>query len=148
MLTLNPKLKFKETGVDTNEKDRQRKLEDQRRWENYFHEIVVNYFNSHSFQCFCKGFDPKKHRLDVFVPTYGSFMCGQRNLGKRKGKRKSKVDVDNSTQQSGCGRRWNSYLTMTKFLCFVNGNDLVVEVRQFGQRCERCSKRKKPLRKP
>ena len=81
MLTLKPKLKFKETGIDTNEKDSQRKLEDQQKWEKHFHEIVVDYFNNHSFQCFRKGFDQKKHRFDVFVPTYRSFMCGQTIFG-------------------------------------------------------------------
>ena len=29
MIALKPRLKFKETGIDTNEKDRERKLEDQ-----------------------------------------------------------------------------------------------------------------------
>ena len=37
---------------------------------------------------------------------------------------------------------------MTKFVCVVNDNDLVVEVRQFGQRCERCSKEKSPYENP
>ena len=146
MIALKPRLKFKETGIDTNEKDRERKLEDQETLEKYFHEIVGDYFNNRSFQCFRKEFNPKKHRLDVFVPTYGSFMCGQRNVGKRKGK--NKREVGNSTQQSGCGRTWNSYLTMTKFVCFPNENDLVVEVRQFGQRCERCSKERSPYENP
>lgn len=143
---IKPKLKFKETGVDTNEKDRQRKLEDQRRWESYFHKIVVDYFESCTFQSFHKEFDPNRDQLDVFVPTYGSFMCGERNPGKRKGKKKKKVG--NSTQQSGCGRTWNSYLTMTKFVCKVKGNDLEVTLRQFGQRCKRCSKEKSPYENP
>ena len=144
MVALTPKLKFKETGVDTNEKDRQRKLEDQRRWENSFHKIV-DYFENHNFQSFHKEFDPNRDQLDVFVPTYGSFMCGQRNPGKRKGKNKK---VDNFIPQSGCGRRWNSYLTMTKFVCEVKGNELVVTLRQFGQRCGRCSKEKSPYENP
>ena len=146
MVTLAPKLKFKETGVDTNEKDRHRKLEDQRRWENCFHKMVVDYFDNYNFQSFHKEFDPNRDQLDVFVPTYGSFMCGQRNPGKRKGK--NKKNVGNSTQQSGCGRTWNSYLTMTKFVCKVKGNDLEVTLRQFGQRCVRCSKEKSPYENP
>ena len=146
MIALKPRLKFKETGIDTNEKDRERKLEDQETLEKYFHEIVGDYFNNRSFQCFRKEFDPKKHRLDVFVPTYGSFTCGQRSVGKRKGK--NKIEVANSNKQSGCGRTWNSYLTMTKFVCFANENDLVVEMRQFGQRCERCSKERSPYENP
>ena len=144
--SIKPKLQFKEIGVDTNEKDRERKLEDQRRWEIYFHKIVVEFFESCNFQSFHQDFDPNKDQLDVFVPTYGSFMCGQRNPGKRKGK--NKIKAGNSTQQSGCGRRWNSYLTMTKFGCKVNGNDLEVTLRQFGQRCLRCSKVKSPYENP
>ena len=143
MIKLKPKLKFKEIAVDTNEKDRKRKLEDQRRWENYFRAIVVDYFEKHEFQSFHKEFDPKKDQLDVFIPTYGSFMCGERNPGKRKGKQKIKA-----AEQHGCGRTWNSRLTMTKFVCEVKGNDLLVTLRQFGQRCRRCSKEKSLYENP
>ena len=82
MIALKPKLKSKEFAVDTNEKDRKRKQEDQQRWENYFHAIVV-YFENQKSQSFHKEFDSKKDELDVFVPTYGGFMCGERNPGKR-----------------------------------------------------------------
>lgn len=148
MIALKPKLKFKDIGVDANQKDQERKLEDQERWENYFNTIVVDYFENCKFKSFRKEFDVKKDQLDVFVPSYGNFVCGQRNPGKRKGKNKIKVETCNPDQQSGCGRQWNSYLTMTKFVCVVNENDLVVEVRQFGQRCERCSKEKSPYENP
>lgn len=148
MIDLKPKLKFKEIGVDANKKDQKRKLEDQERWENFFQEIVVDYFAKYYFKSFCKEFDAKKDQLDVFVPSYGNFICGQRNPEKRNGKSKKKTEACNPEQQSGCGRRWNSYLTLTKFACVVNGNDLVVEVRQFGQRCERCSKEKSPYENP
>ena len=145
MIALKPKLKFKEIGVDANERDQERELEDQQRWEDCFQVIVVNYIeNSHLQHFDAKEFDAKKDQLDVFVPSYGNFICGQRNPGKRKGKTKVKVETCNSEQQSGCGRRWNSYLTMIKFACVVNDDDLVVELRQFGQRCERCSKEKSP----
>ena len=140
MTKLKPKLKFKEIAVDTNEKDRKRKEEDQRRWENYFHAIVVDYFENCTFESFYKEFDPRKDQLDVFVPSYGSFMCGKRNPGKRKGK--NSIQAGNSLEQSGCGRSWNSCLTMTKFVCEVQGNDLLVTLRQFGQRCRKCSKKK------
>ena len=148
MMDLKPKLKFKEVGVDANQKDQTRKLEDQKRWENYFQEIVVYFFANYYLNSFHEEFDVKKDQLDVFVPSYGNFICGQRNPGKRKGKSKVKIEDCNPQQQSGCGRRWNSYLTMTKFACVVNGNDLVVEVRQFGQRCERCSKENSPYENP
>ena len=148
MIALKPKLKFKEIGVDANEKDQERKLEDQQRWEDYFQVIVGNYMENSHFRRFHKKFDAKKDQLDVFVPSYGNFICGQRNPGKREGKTKLKIEACNSEQQSGCGRRWNSYLTMAKFVCVVNDNDLVVEVKQFGQRCERCSKEKSPYENP
>lgn len=32
MIDLKPKLKFKEIGVDANQKDQTRKVEDQKRW--------------------------------------------------------------------------------------------------------------------
>ena len=147
MIVLNPKLKFKEIAVDTNEKARKRKEEDQRRWENYFHGIVVKYFKKHKFQSFHEEFDPKKDQLDVFVPTYGSFTCGERNPGKRKGKNKI-IKAGNSREQRGCGRTWNSYLTMTKFVCEIKGNDLLVTLRQLGQRCRRCSKEKSIYENP
>ena len=117
MVRLQPKLQFKETGVDTNEKDRQRKLKDQQRWNNYFHEIVVDYFETCNSQTcnFHKEFNPEKDQLDVFVPSYGNFMCGERNPGKRNGK--NKIKVGNSTKECGCGKKWRSYLTMTKFMC-------------------------------
>ena len=83
MIALKPKLKCKEIAVDMNEKDKKRKQEDQRRWENYFHAIVVDYFENQKFQSFHKDFDSKKDELDVFAPTYGSFMYGERNPGKR-----------------------------------------------------------------
>ena len=74
MVRLQPKLQFKEIGVDTNEKERQRKLKGQQRWNNYFHEIVVDYFETCNFQTcnFHKGFNPEKDQLDVFVPSYGN----------------------------------------------------------------------------
>ena len=145
MVALQPTLKFQEIGVDTNKKAKQRKLEDQQRWQYYFHETAVEYFKNHNFQSFHEEFDPKRDQLDAFVPAYGSFICGKRNLGKRKGKNKK---VDNSMPQSGCGRRWNSYLTMTKFVCQVKKNQLVVILRQYGQRCGRCSKEKNPYENP
>ena len=148
MIYLKPKLKFKEIGVDANQKDQTRTLEDEKSWENHFEDIVVHFFANFYLNSFYEEFDVKKDQLDVFVPSYGSFICGQRNPGKRKGKSKVKIDPCNPQQQSGCGRRWNSYLTMTKFSCVVNGADLVVEVRQFGQRCERCSKEKSPYENP
>ena len=148
MIALKPKLKFKDVGVDANQKDQERKLEDQERWGNYFDTIVVDYFENTDFKSFCEEFDSKKDQLDVFVPSYGNFRCGQRNPGKRKGKSKVQVEACKPDQQSGCGRQWNSYLTMTKFICTVNENELVVEVRQFGQRCERCSKEKSPYENP
>ena len=148
MIDLKPKLKFKEIGVDANQKDQTRTLEDEKSWENHFEDIVVHFFANFYLNSFYEEFDVKKDQLDVFVPSYGSFICGQRNPGKRKGKSKVKIDPCNPQQQSGCGRRWNSYLTMTKFSCVVNGTDLVVEVRQFGQRCERCSKEKSPYENP
>ena len=141
---IKPKLNFQEIRTDTNMKDGHRKLEDQQRWKYHFPKIV-EYFENHNFQSFRKEFDPKRDQLDVFVPAYGSFICGQRNLGKRKGKNKK---VDNSMPQSGCGRRWNSHLTMTKFVCEIKGYELVVMLRQYGQRCGRCSKEKSPYEHP
>ena len=68
MIALKPKLKFKEIGVDANERDQERELEDQQRWEDCFQVIVVNYIeNSHLQHFDAKEFDAKKDQLDVFV---------------------------------------------------------------------------------
>ena len=44
MIDLKPKLKFKEIGVDANQKDQTRTLEDEKSWENHFEDIVVHFF--------------------------------------------------------------------------------------------------------
>ena len=55
------------------------------------------------------------------------------------------MKVDNSPEKRGCGRKWNSLLTMSKLVREVKGNDLLVTLRQYGQRCRRCSREKKSL---
>lgn len=46
MINLKPKLKFKEIGNDANQKDQTRRLEDEKRWENHFEDIVVHFFEN------------------------------------------------------------------------------------------------------
>ena len=55
------------------------------------------------------------------------------------------MKVDNSPEKRGCGRTWNSLLTMSRFVREVKGNDLLVTLRQYGQRYRRCSREKKSL---
>ena len=41
MIDLKPKLKFKEIGVDANQKDQTRTLEDEKSWENHFEDMMM-----------------------------------------------------------------------------------------------------------
>jgi len=44
--------------------------------------------------------------------------------------------------KNGCGRNWGSNKCLTKFVCSIEEkNILLVEVREYGQRCEHCTKR-------
>ena len=60
MIDLKPKLKFKEIGNDANQKDQTRRLEDEKRWENHFEDIVVQFFENFYLNSFYEEFDVKK----------------------------------------------------------------------------------------
>ena len=161
-MNFQAELQFKPIKTNTYEKERERKLDDQGKWTACFDQIVKPYIESHTFERFHREFNPLSDRLDCFVPSRGEFICqqfasagcketkkeieseeefefkseeGEKKTTKKKGRRRK-------FPQNGCGRRWNSNLCLTKFVCRIEGkNKLVVELREYGQRCEHCTKR-------
>lgn len=146
-----PQIEFKEINEDTYEKEKQRKLEDQQKWQMLFMKIVADYFEEKKICQVHNEFVTTKHRLDCFIPASGHFVCGGRAPGKRKGKKKKKKTDEAATmeknlkqqeEQQGCGKSWNSNLTLTKFVCTIEGDHtLIVKLREFGQRCRHCQRR-------
>ena len=168
-MNFQAELIFKPIKTNTYEKERERKLKDQEKWTACFDSIVGVYFGSHTFERFHKEFNYLNDRLDCFVPSRGEFICqqfgsaGQKETKKeiqseeeiidekevkneeseeQKNDEKKKRSRRRKFPQNGCGRRWNSNLCLTKFVCRIEGkNKLIVELREYGQRCEHCTKR-------
>ena len=121
------------------------------------------YFSERTFDRFHCDFEPAKHRLDCRVPSPGQFKCQQFAIpGTKKSKRKLKnyePDVEQCKEEkesegkdgekikkkpvkNGCGHSWHSNFCLTKFHCLIQeGNVLVVQLREYGQRCRHCQKR-------
>ena len=153
-------LQFKPIKTNTYEKERERKLEDQEKWRACFDRIVGSYFENNTFNGFHEDFNPLNDRLDCSVPSPGTFKCQQ--FGEA-GQKKTTKTIDSEEEveetaktegvekkknrrrkfpQNGCGRNWSSNLCLTKFVCRIEEkNNLVVELREYGQRCEHCTKR-------
>lgn len=125
----------------------------EKRWRKAFN-IVVDYFEEHYFheRQFHKNFDKAKQCLDCFIPAFGQYVCGGRAVGDKKSRRRRNKNTGASKNEQastaaamqrnrGCGRSWNSNRTNTKFICTIkDDNTLSVELRDFGQRCEHCTR--------
>ena len=161
-LKFETEIKFKLIKTNTHEKERERKLEDQEKWRKCFDRIVGSYFKNHTFNGFHGEWDFVKDRLDCFVPSRGEFLCQQfANPGTKKTKKDLRLEKADETAtkevvvenekgekkkiiylKNGCGKKWNSNLCLTKFVCWIEEkNNLVVELREYGQRCDHCEKR-------
>jgi len=90
-MLFKPRITFKAIAEDTNEKDRARKENDQRKWAEHFDRIVVDYFEDRHIPHFHDEFDYVKDKLDCFVPSPGKFKCGGENATPGKKKRKKKA---------------------------------------------------------
>ena len=156
-------INFKEIKTNAYVKERERKLEDQEKFEKCFNRIVGSYFESHNFEYYHKEFNSIDDRLDCFVPSRGEFKCQQfsipgtkltsENLGVVEGETKLVWRTDEKTgkktqeevviyPKNGCGKNWKSNKCLTKFVCSIEeGNKLEVMLREYGQICGRCERR-------
>lgn len=146
------RLKFKEIATDSFEKEDERKVGDRERWEQSFEKVITSYFKENSIDQFHKHFRKESQRLDCYIPSCGRFTCGGRRAGTREVKKREKLSLNQLTEeekikiqekQEGCGKRWTSNKILVKFVCTIDGagDELNVELREFGQRCKHCIRR-------
>ena len=85
--------------------------------------------------------EQKKNEDQIKVDQVKSEAEGDQNKNEKTGRRKKGIK---KTPKNGCGRNWNSNLCLTKFVCWIDKDDsnkLIVELREYGQRCEHCTKK-------
>ena len=116
-MKFQPILEFKEIKEDTNEKEKERKLEDRKKWQEQFSLYVNSYFEEHEISSFHRKFDSRKDKLDCFVPASGSFVCHVDPVpGKKPRKKVTSGNEDDleirdevkGVKKNGCGRYWGS----------------------------------------